>query len=69
MASAEELALFETVIPRHQPVTDHARFGKPTVWLRRSSSVAVAYRQLSVEVSTRLEARAARAGGSLAAQG
>ena len=56
MADADELALFDTVIPRHQPVTEHARFGLPTVWLRPNSSVAVAYRQLAVEVRARLAA-------------
>lgn len=55
MAEADELALFDTVIPRHQPVTEHARFGLPTVWLRPMSSVAVAYRQLAGEVHARLD--------------
>ena len=55
MAEADELALFDTVIPRHQPVTEHARFGLPTVWLRPMSSVAVAYRQLASEVRARLD--------------
>jgi chromosome partitioning protein len=54
MAAADEIALFETVIPRHQPVTEHARFGLPTVWLRPHSTVAVAYRQLAAEVLSRL---------------
>jgi chromosome partitioning protein len=54
MAAEQRLALFDTVIPRHQPVTDHARFGLPTVWLRPSSTVAVAYRQLAGEVAGRL---------------
>jgi chromosome partitioning protein len=31
MAVEQRLALFDTVIPRHQPVTDHARYGLPTV--------------------------------------
>ncbi|HWK28462.1 MAG TPA: ParA family protein [Solirubrobacter sp.] len=55
MSEADELALFDTVIPRHQPVTEHARFGLPTVWLRPMSSVAVAYRQLAGEVHARLD--------------
>ena len=45
MAAEQRLALFDTVIPRHQPVTDHARYGLPTVWLRPASTVAVAYRR------------------------
>jgi chromosome partitioning protein len=60
MAAEQRLALFETVIPRHQPVTDHARYGLPTVWLRPASTVAVAYRQLAGEVARRLEQVAAR---------
>lgn len=55
MAGADELALFDTVIPRHQPVTEHARFGLPTVWLRPTSRVALAYRQLASEVRARLD--------------
>src|SRR4051794_32016392 len=50
MAEADEISLFESVIPRHQPVTEHARFGSPTIWLRPNSSVAVAYRELAQEV-------------------
>jgi chromosome partitioning protein len=54
MAAEQRLALFDTVIPRHQPVTDHARYGLPTVWLRPTSTVAVAYRRLAEEVIDRL---------------
>jgi chromosome partitioning protein len=54
MAERDELSLFETVIPRHQPVTDHARYGMPTIWLRPRSSVADAYRRLAREVVVRL---------------
>src|SRR4051794_26755933 len=54
MAAEQRLALFDTVIPRHQPVTDHARYGLPTVWLRPASTVAAAYRQLADEVAARL---------------
>ena len=54
MAAEQRLALFDTVIPRHQPVTDHARYGLPTVWLRPASTVAVAYRELADEVVGRL---------------
>ena len=54
MAAEQRLALFDTIIPRHQPVTDHARYGLPTVWLRPASSVAVAYRALAEEVEGRL---------------
>jgi chromosome partitioning protein len=54
MAAEHRLTLFDTVIPRHQPVTDHARYGLPTVWLRPASSVAVAYRELADEVARRL---------------
>lgn len=57
MDAANEISLFDTVIPRHQPVTEHARFGIPTVWLRPTSSVAVAYRALAVEVRARLACR------------
>ena len=35
-------------------MTDHARYGLPTVWLRPSASVAVAYRELAREVARRL---------------
>src|SRR4051812_41777757 len=53
MAAEQRLALFDTVIPRHQPVTDHARYGLPTVWLRPARTVAVAYRRLAEEVMDR----------------
>src|SRR4051812_19857 len=56
MAAEQRLALFDTVIPRHQPVTDHARYGLPTVWLRPASTVAGAYRRLAEEVMDRLVA-------------
>src|SRR4051812_23065676 len=73
MAAEQRLALFDTVIPRHQPVADHARYGLPTVWLRPASTVAVAYRRLADEVMDRLrvldDRRAANEGpaGGLAA--
>jgi chromosome partitioning protein len=57
MADEQQLALFETVIPRHQPVADHARYGLPTVWLRPTTSVATAYRELAREVAGRLVER------------
>lgn len=63
MAEADEISLFDSVIPRHQPVTEHARFGLPTIWLRPNSSVAVAYRQLALEVGQRLNNRAAATTG------
>src|SRR4051812_26170147 len=70
MAAEQRLALFDTVIPRHQPVTDHARYGLPTVWLRPTSTVAVAYRRLAEEVMDRLlvleERRAADEGPAAA---
>jgi chromosome partitioning protein len=66
MASEERLALFETAIPRHQPVTDHARYGLPTVWLRPASTVAVAYRRLAEEVRERLVALDDRRGADAA---
>jgi chromosome partitioning protein len=56
MAAEQRLALFDTVIPRHQPVTEHARYGLPTAWLRPASTVAVAYRRLAEEVMDRLVA-------------
>jgi chromosome partitioning protein len=57
MALEDELALFEVVVPRHQPVTEHARYGRPTTLLRPRSTVAVAYRALAGEVVDRLAAR------------
>ena len=54
LAAADELALFETSIPRHQPVTGHARLGRPTVVVSPRCSVAVAYRELAVEVEQRI---------------
>jgi chromosome partitioning protein len=60
MAAEQRLALFDTVIPRHQPVTEHARYGLPTVWLRPACTVAVSYRRLAEEVMPRLAEREAR---------
>jgi chromosome partitioning protein len=57
LAGEQQLALFDTVIPRHQPVTDHARYGLPTVWLRPSTTVAAAYRDLASEVTNRVVER------------
>ena len=57
MAAEQQIALFDTVIPRHQPVAEHARYGLPTVWLRPKSSVGIAYRALAVEVVERLAGR------------
>jgi chromosome partitioning protein len=57
MAAGQQIALFDTVIPRHQPVAEHARYGLPTVWLRPKSSVGIAYRALAVEVVERLARR------------
>jgi chromosome partitioning protein len=54
MAVQQQLALFDTLIPRHQPVTDHARYGLPTVWLRPGASVAAAYRAVAREIAIRL---------------
>ncbi|WP_028066566.1 ParA family protein [Solirubrobacter soli] len=57
LSSADDgdaVPLFETVIPRHQPITDHARYGLPTVWLRPQTTVAKAYGRLALEVVTRL---------------
>jgi len=59
MALEDEIALFETMVPRHQPVTEHARYGRPTTLLRPRSSVAFAYRALAGEVVERLAARRA----------
>ena len=57
MALDDEIALFDIVVPRHQPVTEHARYGRPTMLLRPQSTVAVAYRSLAGEVADRLAAR------------
>jgi chromosome partitioning protein len=54
MAGEQQIALFDTVIPRHQPVAEHARYGLPTVWRRPMSSVGIDYRALAVEVVERL---------------
>jgi chromosome partitioning protein len=53
----EDIGVFETIIERHQPVTDHARWGRPTFLLRRGSKVARAYDELAGEVVERLAAR------------
>jgi chromosome partitioning protein len=57
MASDDEIALFDVMVPRHQPVTEHARYGRPTTLLRPQSTVAVAYRALAGEVIERLAIR------------
>jgi chromosome partitioning protein len=57
MALDDEISLFEVMVPRHQPVTEHARYGRPTTLLRPQSTVAVAYRALAGEVLDRLAAR------------
>ena len=62
LAAADELALFETSIPRHQPVTGHARLGRPTVIVSPRCSVAVAYRELACEVEERIAALFAETG-------
>jgi chromosome partitioning protein len=61
MAREQEIALFDVVIPRHQPVTGHARYGQPTTLLRPRSTVALAYRELAREVVDRVATHAARA--------
>lgn len=53
----EDLGVFETIIERHQPVTDHARWGRPTFLLKRRNRVSRAYEQLAEEVIDRLAAR------------
>jgi len=55
---AEEIGLFDTIIERHQPVTDRARWGLPTMMLKRRSKVSRAYEALVDEVIHRLDARA-----------
>lgn len=55
---AEEVGVFDTIIERHQPVTDHARWGLPTFLLKERSKVARAYDELAGEVIERLSARA-----------
>jgi chromosome partitioning protein len=59
MAREQEIELFDVTVPRHQPVTEHARYGLPSVLLRPSCSVAMAYRELAREVIERLAARGA----------
>jgi chromosome partitioning protein len=57
MARDEEIELFDVMVPRHQPVTEHARYGRPTTLLRPRSTVAHAYRALAREIVERLDAR------------
>lgn len=59
MAREQEIELFDVTVPRHQPVTEHARHGLPSVLLRPGCSVAMAYRELAREVIERLAARGA----------
>jgi chromosome partitioning protein len=59
MAREQEIELFDVTVPRHQPVTEHARYGLPSVLLRPGCSVAMAYRELAREVIERLAARGA----------
>lgn len=54
---AEEVGMFATIVPRHQPVTDHARFGLPTFLLKRRNKVTAAYREVADEIVTRLSGR------------
>ena len=63
MAAEDELALFETSMPRHQPVTGHARLGRPTVVVSPRCSVAVAYRELAREVEERIRRLVASSAG------
>jgi chromosome partitioning protein len=60
MAREHEIEFFHVIVPRHQPVTEHARYGRPTALLRPRSTVAIAYRELAREVIERLDARHAR---------
>lgn len=53
----EDLGVFSTIVERHQPVTDHARRGKPTLLLKSRNRVSRAYEQLADEVIVRLAAR------------
>src|SRR4051812_9825847 len=57
MAREHEIEFFHVIVPRHQPVTEHARYGRPTALLRPRSTVAIAYRELAREVIERLNAR------------
>lgn len=50
----QDIDTFQTPVPRHQPVTDHARYGLPTIMLDPDSSVAMAYRTLAGDVALRL---------------
>ena len=59
LAHEQEIELFDVTVPRHQPVTEHARYGLPSVLLRPGCSVAMAYRELADEVIERLAARGA----------
>jgi chromosome partitioning protein len=54
MAREQEIELFDVIVPRHQPVTEHARYGRPTTLLRPRSTVAFAYRDVAQEVLARL---------------
>jgi chromosome partitioning protein len=60
LAREQEIEFFHVIVPRHQPVTEHARYGRPTALLRPRSTVAIAYRELAREVLERLIARPAR---------
>lgn len=46
--------LFRTVVPRRQPVTNHARYGLPTVLFEPENAVALSYRRVAREVLGRL---------------
>jgi chromosome partitioning protein len=52
--SADQLDLFGTVIPRHQPVADHPRYGVPTFLLKPDDVVSESYRRVARETLTRL---------------
>jgi chromosome partitioning protein len=62
MALDDEIELFDVMVPRHQPVTEHARYGRPTTLLRPRSTVALAYGALAGEIVDRLVARRTVAG-------
>ncbi len=54
--NTEQIPLFDTIIPRRQAVTGHARYGEPTILLEPGNAVAQAYARLAEEVTARLKA-------------
>jgi len=60
--TAQQIPLFDTVIPRRQAVTGRAHYGEPTILLEPGNAVAHAYVRLAEEVTARLNATTASPG-------